>query len=102
MAAPVIGAREQGAKGFVKGLGAGVVSAVALPVAGLVVGGVQLARGMANTPNAINEELKGRYSIITNLDLHRPAPSRLALTCTVHLIVPPFIRGTSFEDLRTF
>ena len=60
VAAPVIGAKEQGAKGFVKGLGAGVFSAVALPVAGLVVGGVQLARGMANTPNAIAEERKGR------------------------------------------
>ena len=61
VAAPVIGAREGGARGFVKGLGAGIVAAVALPVAGVCVGAVQLGRGIANTPTAINQSMKGKH-----------------------------------------
>jgi hypothetical protein len=61
VAAPVIGAREGGARGFVKGLGAGIVAAVALPVAGICVGAVQFGRGIANTPIAINQSMKGKH-----------------------------------------
>ena len=41
VAAPIIGAREEGFAGAAKGLGAGIVGAVVLPVAGLGVGTVQ-------------------------------------------------------------
>ena len=61
VAAPVIGAKEGGARGFVKGLGAGIVAAVALPVAGVCVGAVQLGRGIANTPSAIKQSMKGKH-----------------------------------------
>lgn len=58
--APVAGAREEGAKGFVKGLGMGIASAVIFPVAGLLVGSVQVARGVFNTPEAIKERTQGK------------------------------------------
>ena len=41
IAAPAIGAKAEGATGFFKGLGAGLVSAVVLPVVGVGVGATQ-------------------------------------------------------------
>ena len=49
-ACTVIGAKEQGAKGAVKGLGAGLVAGVGLALAGAGTGVYQMGRGVANTP----------------------------------------------------
>ena len=43
------------------GLGAGVIGVVALPVAGVAVGATQLARGIANTPNAVRQKVRGKF-----------------------------------------
>ena len=59
LAAPAIGAREDGARGFVKGLGLGIASAVVLPVVGASVGVAQIARGAANTPSAMAARARG-------------------------------------------
>ena len=53
VAAPIAGAKTEGASGFFKGLGAGVAAAVVLPVVGAGVGVTQICRGGANTPEAI-------------------------------------------------
>ena len=53
IAAPIIGAKEEGVKGFAKGLVAGVLGAVSLSVAGVVSGSVQVVRGVINTPRSI-------------------------------------------------
>jgi len=58
--APVMGARENGVKGFMQGLGMGVAGAIALPVAGTIVGCVQLTRGVLNTPEAITQRRAGK------------------------------------------
>ena len=42
IAAPAIGASQEGVKGFCKGAAAGVAGAVLLPVTGVVVGAVQV------------------------------------------------------------
>ncbi|EEH54511.1 uncharacterized protein MICPUCDRAFT_34846 [Micromonas pusilla CCMP1545] len=60
IAAPAIGAKAEGATGFFKGLGAGLVSAVVLPVVGVGVGATQIVRGIANTPEAIAEANAGK------------------------------------------
>ncbi|KAH8583306.1 uncharacterized protein ELE39_000074 [Cryptosporidium sp. chipmunk genotype I] len=60
VAAPVVGAATEGVSGFFKGMGAGIVAAVALPVTAVGVAGYQMARGVANTPEAITESNKGR------------------------------------------
>ena len=60
VAAPVMGARENGTRGFLQGLGVGIAGAIAMPVAGTVVGCVQLTRGALNTPDAIAQRLKGK------------------------------------------
>lgn len=60
VAAPVVGAATEGVTGFFKGMGAGLVAAVALPVTAVGVAGYQMARGVANTPEAISESNKGR------------------------------------------
>ncbi|KAJ1612345.1 DNAJ domain-containing protein [Cryptosporidium canis] len=60
VAAPVVGAATEGVAGFFKGMGAGLVAAVALPVTAVGVAGYQMARGVANTPEAISESNKGR------------------------------------------
>jgi hypothetical protein len=39
----------------------GIVGAVALPVAGVVVAGVQVTRGLINTGDAITEPRKGKF-----------------------------------------
>eukprot|EP00962_Isochrysis_galbana_P047010 scaffold19089_cov87-Isochrysis_galbana.AAC.1 len=60
VAAPAAGAREGGVKGAIQGAGIGVAGAVILPVAGAVVGCVQLARGVAATPEAITQRTQGK------------------------------------------
>lgn len=50
---PYVGAKSQGAKGFVKGMGTGVATCVGTTVAGTVVGSGQIMRGVVNTPGAI-------------------------------------------------
>jgi curved DNA-binding protein CbpA len=59
IAAPIAGAQQEGATGFMKGLAAGVASAVALPVIGLGVGAYQVTRGMINSGEAIRSANKG-------------------------------------------
>ena len=60
VAQPVMGAQQEGVKGFVKGLGTGVVSAVALPVMGVGVGVYQVARGVANSGEALRSAKEGK------------------------------------------
>lgn len=60
LAMPILGAREEGATGFVKGLGAGVFGAVALPVLGVVSACKSLAEGVANTPAAVRACAEGK------------------------------------------
>lgn len=60
LAAPIIGARDEGATGFVKGLGAGVVGVVALPMVGVVTACKSLAEGVANTPAAVKACAEGK------------------------------------------
>ena len=60
VAAPVLGARAEGATGFVKGLGAGILSAAVLPTVGVAVGATQVVRGIINTPEAIAEANAGK------------------------------------------
>ena len=60
VAAPAVGAAQEGFKGFAKGAAAGVAGAVLLPVTGVAVGTAQVFRGIANTPEAIMESNKGK------------------------------------------
>mmetsp|Transcript_804 Transcript_804/g.1705 ORF Transcript_804/g.1705 Transcript_804/m.1705 type:complete len:544 (-) Transcript_804:2563-4194(-) len=60
IAAPVIGAQQEGTSGFFKGLGAGLVGAVLLPVVGCSVGAAQMVRGVWNTPESISENASGK------------------------------------------
>lgn len=54
VASPVIGAQEEGAAGFAKGLGKGLVAAVGLTTAGAVTGAVQVSRGIVNSAEAMS------------------------------------------------
>jgi hypothetical protein len=49
-ACTAMGAKEQGAKGALKGFGIGLVSGVGLALAGAGTGVYQMGRGVANTP----------------------------------------------------
>lgn len=60
VAMPVMGAKEAGVKGFAAGVARGLGAAVALPVGGTVAGVVQVARGVAQTPNAVMSTAKGK------------------------------------------
>ena len=51
---PVVGYKENGAKGLAAGFAAGTLGLVTLPVAGIVTGGVQVARGIYNTGEALH------------------------------------------------
>lgn len=53
IAAPVIAAKEDGVTGFFKGLATGVCGAVGLTLGGVVAGATQIARGIYNTPEAL-------------------------------------------------
>jgi hypothetical protein len=61
VSAPVIGAKEEGGIGFLKGLGKGLGGFVGLTVAGAAVGVTQVVRGVANTPEAIAKGSKRDY-----------------------------------------
>lgn len=52
---PVYGAREEGVGGFITGLAKGVSAGVGLAATGVIAGVTQVARGLANTPEAINQ-----------------------------------------------
>ena len=58
--APIVGAKTNGAKGFAAGVGIGLFSAVALPVTGVINGGRQMARGFANTAEAVQAQAAGK------------------------------------------
>lgn len=60
VAAPAIGAHQEGLKGFGKGVVAGVAGAVLLPATGVAVGAAQLVRGAVNTPEALKQSKGGR------------------------------------------
>ena len=60
LAAPVIGAKEGGAKGFAQGVGAGLVGLVALPLLGVATGVKELCEGVAATPAAIEASQSGK------------------------------------------
>jgi hypothetical protein len=60
VAAPIMGARDAGAKGAAVGLAAGVVAAVALPTLGVVSGIGEVVAGAANTPSAIKAAQQGK------------------------------------------
>merc|ERR1719440_558546 len=60
VAAPAIGARDGGAKGFAQGLAAGVAGAVAIPLAGVAVGLKEFAEGVAATPDAVDAMQKDK------------------------------------------
>ena len=66
VAAPVIGAKEGGGKGFAAGLGAGILGAVALPVVGIASGVYEVGVGIANTPAAIQASAEGKVGPSTN------------------------------------
>jgi curved DNA-binding protein CbpA len=61
IAAPAMGASQEGFKGFAKGAAAGIAGVVLLPATGVAVGAVQVVRGIANTPEAIKENSKGKH-----------------------------------------
>lgn len=97
VAAPVVGAREGGAKGFAQGLAAGVAGAIALPLTGVAVGLKEFGDGVVATPAAVDAmqkdkewdertgtwiiyDLKAESDEVMNVDLDsRFAESRKAL-----------------------
>ena len=60
LAAPVMGARESGVKGFAAGCAQGVVGLVALPLIGVAQGVYDLGRGIGATPVAIQATVVGK------------------------------------------
>ncbi|KAL4451590.1 hypothetical protein ABPG75_007252 [Micractinium tetrahymenae] len=61
VAAPAIGAHQEGLAGFAKGAAAGLLGAVVLPVTGVAVGAAQVVRGAANTPEALKQASAGKH-----------------------------------------
>lgn len=61
VAAPAVGAHQEGLAGFAKGAAAGIAGAVLLPVTGVAIGATQVVRGIANTPQAVREGSKGSH-----------------------------------------
>lgn len=57
---PIEGAKVDGVTGAFVGLGQGAISAMLIPTAGALVGVSQCVRGVANTPQALVEALRGR------------------------------------------
>lgn len=57
VAAPYMGAKEEGAKGFAKGLGLGIVGGIVLPVTGVVVGISETVKGAVNTPTHVKAKM---------------------------------------------
>mmetsp|Transcript_43378 Transcript_43378/g.135896 ORF Transcript_43378/g.135896 Transcript_43378/m.135896 type:complete len:623 (+) Transcript_43378:526-2394(+) len=60
VAAPVVGAREEGAMGFAKGLGIGLVAAVGMPLVSTAVAVKEVAQGAMNTPAAVSARSTGK------------------------------------------
>uniref|UniRef100_A0A7S1Q9M7 J domain-containing protein n=1 Tax=Neobodo designis TaxID=312471 RepID=A0A7S1Q9M7_NEODS len=56
VAMPVVGYKQEGAKGAAKGFGLGVLSCAAMSLAGATTGAVQIVRGAYNTPEAVREQ----------------------------------------------
>lgn len=54
MAAPIAGAAQGGAGGFLKGAAVGVAGAVVLPTIGIVQGARQVGSGIKNTPEKVS------------------------------------------------
>eukprot|EP00392_Amoebophrya_sp_AT5.2_P014195 g14337.t1 len=52
---PIVGAQQDGVGGFFTGLGKGIVGAVAFTAGGVVAGTTQIVRGVANTPEAMQQ-----------------------------------------------
>jgi curved DNA-binding protein CbpA len=61
VAAPAIGAHQDGFRGFAKGAAAGIAGAVLLPITGVVVGGTQICRGIAQQPKAWKNQSEGQH-----------------------------------------
>ncbi|CAD7927354.1 unnamed protein product [Amoebophrya sp. A25] len=55
VAAPIAGANEGGVGGFFSGLGKGIAGAVVCTVGGVAAAATQIARGVANTPEALQQ-----------------------------------------------
>eukprot|EP01050_Picozoa_sp_SAG11_P005473 SAG11_NODE_387_length_9883_cov_9.365699_8_plen_153_part_00 len=60
LAAPAAGAANEGTKGFFKGLGVGVVGAVAASGAGVAGAAYQIGRGIAAVPEGFEAEKAGK------------------------------------------
>jgi len=77
--APVAGAQQGGVSGFIGGLASGVAGAVTLTVGGAVAGVTQVARGLANTPEALAQGANTRWDaelgqwVIDSVDLRSEA-----------------------------
>ena len=54
--APYVGAKEDGLKGFAKGLGTGIVGGIGLAAVGAASGVVQVSRGIINQAEAFQNE----------------------------------------------
>ena len=61
VSAPIVGARENGAMGLLTGVAKGVGGFVGLTVGGVAVGVTQIARGIANTPEALAKGSRKDY-----------------------------------------
>ena len=86
VAAPVMGAREEGAKGFAKGLGVGIIGAIVLPVTGAVVGIKETVHGAMNTPDAVkahSEDKEWDKDTKTYIDYNLVAESETVLAVDV-------------------
>eukprot|EP00397_Hematodinium_sp_SG-2012_P013797 GEMP01014020.1.p1 GENE.GEMP01014020.1~~GEMP01014020.1.p1 ORF type:complete len:674 (+),score=172.26 GEMP01014020.1:62-2083(+) len=59
-AQPYLMAKDEGVKGFAKGVGAGLVTCVASTIGGVGIGVVQIIRGSLNTPQAIISKVRGK------------------------------------------
>ena len=55
-----MGAKEEGTRGFIKGLGLGVFGCIAATSTGAIVGSVQITRGLLNTPAALVSMSRGK------------------------------------------
>jgi len=86
VAAPVMGAREEGAKGFAKGLGVGLLGAIVLPVTGAAVGIKETVHGAINTPEAVkahSEDKEWDADTKTYIDYNLVAESDAVLSVDI-------------------
>ncbi|KAH7622760.1 hypothetical protein Ndes2526B_g03599 [Nannochloris sp. 'desiccata'] len=98
IAAPAVGASQEGFKGFAKGAAAGIAGAVLLPATGVAVGAVQVVRGFANTPEAIKENRRGNHwDKDTRAWVEDPGTALIIDDGTTHAHLRP-IPGPSSDD----